>query len=288
VKITISFESEHIEDFNRQLGKFVEHTTGIDDAEMCDTVAEVQTPPTVQVQPAAAVATIPPVVAVAGPPVEVPQPLSPQPPPAPVAVEFPSVPGHPEAAPAATAGYVSPEVEVVGAQPTIPLTNTLPAGAEMATDSAGLAWDTRIHSETPSLKKDGKWRMKRGLASKPGGPELIASVEAELRGGVVQAPVLTPTTVLPPAALPAPPLPPTDAGADSGAAITLAAAILAHATTMGDDARSQAGAEMSAIMDAHNCPGGLPDLLQQPGMIPGVLSGLQVMAGPDRWNVPSA
>lgn len=43
-------------------------------------------------------------------------------------------------------------------------------------DSDGLPWDRRIHSETRSQLKDGRWRQKRNTT-----PALRAAVEAELR-----------------------------------------------------------------------------------------------------------
>lgn len=48
---------------------------------------------------------------------------------------------------------------------------------DLAVDAEGLVWDSRIHSSSRELNKDGTWRKRRGVNS-----DLVAMVEAELRG----------------------------------------------------------------------------------------------------------
>lgn len=50
-------------------------------------------------------------------------------------------------------------------------------------DKNGLPWDSRIHAASKAINADGTWRQKRGVA-----PELVATVEAQLRG-VMAVPV---------------------------------------------------------------------------------------------------
>lgn len=50
-----------------------------------------------------------------------------------------------------------------------------------AVDSTGLPWDERIHSATKSTVANGQWRRKKGVPD-----ELVAQVEAQLRGAVAQ------------------------------------------------------------------------------------------------------
>lgn len=47
-------------------------------------------------------------------------------------------------------------------------------------DKNGLPWDSRIHAASKAINADGTWRQKRGVA-----PELVATVEAQLRGVMV-------------------------------------------------------------------------------------------------------
>lgn len=78
------------------------------------------------------------------------------------------------------------------------------ATAPIQLDRDGFPHDTRIHSATPTIKADGRWRQKRNLDN----PTLVA-VEAELRSRpAVRAAVLVPATVIPPpppAIIPPPP-----------------------------------------------------------------------------------
>lgn len=63
------------------------------------------------------------------------------------------------------------------------------------TDSNGVTWDARIHSETRSTNKDGSWRQKRGVD-----PELVKQVLAEQQGAEVPpAPPAAPVVEVPPA-----------------------------------------------------------------------------------------
>lgn len=51
---------------------------------------------------------------------------------------------------------------------------------DLAVDAEGLVWDSRIHSSSRELNKDGTWRKRRGVDS-----ELVKQVEAELRGAPI-------------------------------------------------------------------------------------------------------
>lgn len=197
----------------------------------------------------------------------------------PVVVPVTVAPVVAAAEPAGTS-YIAPDVTVIPADPV----------ATPSVDVDAMPWDGRIHSETPVLKKDGRWRMKRGLAQKSGGLELIASVEAELRGGVPaqRSASEAVAAALPPAALPAPPPEPSAEGVDASKAIGLASAILAHAMGMADSkaAQRQAGEEITTVMTEHGVTGGVPDLLKHPEQVPSITVGLQAVAA--RWGVPSA
>lgn len=63
------------------------------------------------------------------------------------------------------------------AMPAAPPTANLAAAVDL--DKNGLPWDERIHAGSKAKIKDGSWRMKKEVA-----PELVASVEAELRARV--------------------------------------------------------------------------------------------------------
>ena len=70
-----------------------------------------------------------------------------------------------------------------------------PTPPETQIDADGLPWDKRIHSRTPTIKTNGRWRQKRGVD-----PALVAQVTAELKGEPAQPQPQ-------PAAVPAPPPP---------------------------------------------------------------------------------
>jgi len=57
-----------------------------------------------------------------------------------------------------------------------------------AFDAAGLPWDERIHSSTKSMKADGTWTRRKGVAD-----TTIATVTAELRARTGGAPTALPT-----------------------------------------------------------------------------------------------
>lgn len=57
-------------------------------------------------------------------------------------------------------------------------------------DATGLPWDERIHSATKSTVANGQWRRKKGVSD-----ELVAQVEAELRGTVQQPATPAPAPV---------------------------------------------------------------------------------------------
>lgn len=53
------------------------------------------------------------------------------------------------------------------------------AAATGNTDASGLPWDERIHASTKTIKKDGTWTKRKGVAD-----ALVTKVEAELRAGI--------------------------------------------------------------------------------------------------------
>ncbi len=92
----------------------------------------------------------------------------------------------------------------------------VPGLSSQAVDADGLPHDPRIHSETPTVTKDGRWRRRRGLDN-----ATLVKVEAELRatpsvslpvGGTPAAPAIPPpppvVVVAPPPATPIIPPPP--------------------------------------------------------------------------------
>jgi len=95
--------------------------------------------------------------------------------------------------------------------PAAPLVSSVappPPPGSVETDKNGLPWDERIHSGNRAKIADGSWRMKRNVA-----PELVAEVEAQLRGQVPapNVPVTraeAPANGAPVPAPSAPPLPP--------------------------------------------------------------------------------
>jgi len=64
-------------------------------------------------------------------------------------------------------------------EPTIP---SPPVNVDL--DSAGLPWDSRIHSEKKTTIKNGTWKVKRGTDK-----QLVADVLAELKAAAPAAPV---------------------------------------------------------------------------------------------------
>ena len=105
------------------------------------------------------------------------------------------------AAPSASAGSV----------PTPPPVAPAPPALATSLDSAGLPWDERIHSSSKNTVADGTWRRKRGVDE-----ALVASVEAELRALMGNAPAAgagaptaesAPIAPVPPQVTPAAPAP---------------------------------------------------------------------------------
>jgi hypothetical protein len=67
-------------------------------------------------------------------------------------------------------------------------------------DSDGLPWDVRIHSSSKQTVADGTWRKRRNTSK-----ELVAEVEAELRGANVPVPPAVDVPVPPAVDVPVPP-----------------------------------------------------------------------------------
>jgi hypothetical protein len=95
----------------------------------------------------------------------------------------------------------------IAAPPSAPTTSPAPAGAPVELDGAGLPWDARIHSGTPTKNANGLWRMRRGVDN-----PTIEAVEMELRANYpapvkAAAPVQLSTVTVPAApVVPAPPM----------------------------------------------------------------------------------
>ncbi len=120
-----------------------------------------------------------------------------------------------------------PPVNAASPAPLSPSEPNAAAGdAAPQLDRDGFPWDPRIHSATPTIKADGRWRQRRNLDN----PTLVA-VEAELRkaypqpadkpaaAAVPAAPVIPPPPA--PVSLPPPPPPPVVAGTDAPAATVI-------------------------------------------------------------------
>lgn len=161
-------------------------------------------------------------------PIEAPPP--PPPPPAPAAstdleVEIPPPPLAPPVAPSAStapaiistqtaslapaATALAPTAD--GARMTAPAPTLVGSAATSLFDSAGLPWDARIHQSGKSQKKDGTWKLKKGIDQ-----GLVATVVAELVGQKQQAPA---TVSLFPGPTDAVPLPPESAAAAPAAPV---------------------------------------------------------------------
>lgn len=76
------------------------------------------------------------------------------------------------------------------------------APAETGRDSAGVPWDSRIHSTPATAKADGTWRARRGVD-----PATAARITAELLSTVNAPAAPAPVVTAPVAAAPAPPAP---------------------------------------------------------------------------------
>lgn len=79
----------------------------------------------------------------------------------------------------------------------IGITGTAPTAVVVddSVDKDGLPWDERIHASSKALTEKGVWRSRRGVDK-----QLVAKVEAELRGTTS-----APADVAPPTDIPAPP-----------------------------------------------------------------------------------
>jgi hypothetical protein len=118
---------------------------------------------------------------------------------------IPPPPPVPTVAPAATAPAVIGATGTTAVLPNAPTTSPTPADARI--DKDGLPHDPRIHSATPNMNSDGRWRRRRGLDN-----ATLVAVEAELRARpmVPLPPVIPPppTVVAAPNAPTAPVIPP--------------------------------------------------------------------------------
>jgi hypothetical protein len=84
-----------------------------------------------------------------------------------------------------------------------PAASATSSGSDVQRDKNGLPWDKRIHSEKPTLNKDGTWRTRRNLAD-----GVLEAVTAELKGGpAAPVGVFVPPPPPPGATIPAPPAP---------------------------------------------------------------------------------
>ena len=214
---------------------------------------------------------------------------------APVAPAVPAVPAAPvvaeisqdpaavfggAAVPAPLAASIPPIAAAATVAPpppanTAPITTTLgPASlgagaASVELDKNGLPWDERIHAGTKTKLKSGEWKAKKQVA-----PELVASVEAELRArmaaGNVASPVAptvptpplaspvgasSPTTTASPAVAPA-----TDPAAVFGGAPAVPAAPLAPTAVPANNAPTMANAGLPSYPATPGAPAGVsPD-----------------------------
>lgn len=133
-------------------------------------------------------------------------------------------------------------------------------GAAQDTDASGLPWDERIHSSNRKTIADGTWQKKRGVDA-----QLVASVEAELRGEEIPAdePIAAMTAE---AAFSAPPPPPPveTAGPISGytpdiAGFTKLMTTLTQKQSAGEVAPT---AELLPVLQGLGLPEGFPGLMK--------------------------
>jgi len=149
----------------------------------------------------------------------------------------------------------------------------VPADASTSLDKDGLPWDERIHSSSKAINQtDGLWRKKRGVSD-----ELVAEVEAELRGLMGNAPASGAGAPTPPSAPIAPasvPVPPSAPAPAAGAPTTFAeltpwllAAIKANKLSSTDVTLAVQGCGVEGVNM-------LPHLQQRPDLIPQVVEAL--------------
>lgn len=175
------------------------------------------------------------------------------------------------------------------------LTNAAGIIAGIDVDSRNLPWDGRIHASSRAKVNDGSWRQKRGVA-----PELVATVEHELRqmmgmaplsvatAPVADVPVPTPPVIevpTPPFAInAAPPAVPINGGAPlitTGVGVAATASpskmfpTLMKGITAGYAAKTLTQEMINAAVQASGVPA-LPMLMLREDLIPGVASQLGI------------
>lgn len=121
------------------------------------------------------------------------------------------------------------------------------------TDASGLPWDERIHSSNRKTIADGTWQKKRGVDA-----QLVASVEAELRGEEIPAdePVAAMTAE---AAFSAPPPPPVSGYTPDIAGFTKLMTTLTQKQSAGEVGPT---AELLPVLQGLGLPEGFPGLMK--------------------------
>lgn len=170
-------------------------------------------------------------------------------------------------------------------------TNT--GGESPLADSSGLPWDERIHSlsgdGSKPLNANGTWRRKRGVSD-----ELVAQVEAELRGSghpTPQAPVAVPVppapaiaATAPTTAPPAPPVTPAVVDTASGQPVATTAAEPAVPAPPADGAaRFPEYADLVRAVSARGLP--YQALNEHAASMFGVAQFIDLRARPDTWDM---
>ena len=166
----------------------------------------------------------------------------------------------------------SPEPILATPPAPAPILATPPAPAGIQVDSSGSPWDSRIHSASRATVSDGTWRQRRNLD-----PEVLASVQAELRAVMgAPAPIPKPPTV-PSVAPPAPPVsfipPPPQVGAvptastsDKGIYLRFIKAVTAQVAAVPPQLTA---AQVAAACQTVDLPGPL-ELMHRTDLIPAV------------------
>lgn len=202
-------------------------------------------------------------------------------------VPFPPALPAPSTAPAAVSPAVAPALTAVAgaplpnAPPVLPPAVTTAAAAPAQSpaapaeyDSAGLPWDARIHQKGKSKKKDGTWKLQKGLD--PTFAQAVVTELATKRRAVPTAPTVpaapagvpaaSATVPTPPATVP--PLPPLGAGPlmsdpprHAGMVPELSAPYgttvqpqFNHASVPPSESYSEAAARMSLVPPPPNAP----------------------------------
>lgn len=126
-------------------------------------------------------------------------------PPAPLPVGLPAVPMPPPPAPSnvtAIPTALNAAVTAAIAPPPVPTPPPAAASAPVVLDSSGMPWDARIHQKAKSTKKDGTWKLQKGID-----PAMCAAVVQELHARMINSTAAGPPGGAP-APLPVPPPPP--------------------------------------------------------------------------------